>query len=232
MLDSLIAHSRGRLGGYCRGLSALMLARFGKRVGDGLKIENDKEKGEKDKDAVCSILFSPASPVSGVQYSGSKIVFTENGKTVGIMHELLHGKIYILDVSVTGFSAIGLGLKSLFPNISSLQLGNSGAQGSCNICNVGGYMSGSPVWQASDGCTKPPATHSIQLELNQTTHTLHFFLDGRQIAHTITSVPTDVYFGVCSWSLNSLSTAEVRSLRMVSVTSTDAKLACMQHGWC
>lgn len=191
--------------------------------------------GNRDTDTY-SIVFRPQPSPAGIVFSGMKVTFGKDGgdKTIFIKQDLSSAKIFLLDLSVSGNSPLfGLAVKSAFPSLHSQGLDSR--DGTCFLYSGGIYVGSQscmecvnhPLWN-----TTSPAV-SVRLELNQITHTLYFFVEGKQVPHCVTNIPLDVLFSMFGEYSNS--SIEVRSLRSMSVSPTTATTAagtvCKPYPW-
>lgn len=155
----------------------------------------------------CPIVFVPKKPLrSGVTYTGTKITHRTEGFqfwSVYIEHDLTSpGGIFLVDVLVSGWSAIGLASKSHFLDCCDFRE----REQTCAVLNSGIWTGGSracgtldfwdPQESYLDGHPPDHPPPSVALELNQRKHTVHFFSRGTQIPHCVINVPRDVCFAL------------------------------------
>lgn len=175
------------------------------------------------------IIFAPKEPDRGISYFGKKIDFqVTGGRTVFLMQDLQSAKIYVLDVVLKGNIHLGLAKKSSFPELHSTYVFSQ--NGTCMLWEDGIYtgttscIGGLCNWESN-----VDVVTSVRLELNQTTHTLCFFVEKHQISHCVINVPTNVYFTIS----NKSGTGWCRVLCLSSTLTPLATMGstCRRHPW-
>lgn len=184
------------------------------------------------------VLPFPSVALSGVSYSGSRILFTGNvDRTVGIGGSLFIGRIYHLDLlMVTGNIAPGVAEMKAFPSLFSNHLWSrkDTAAMFANVLRLIAPVLGGPIPSTSagvggEGDSWTPGTH-VSLELDQSAHTLHFFVNGNQLPFRTVHIPNAVYFAV-SVDSSSAGVVEVCSLKQIDSTTINPFMDCEECVW-
>lgn len=199
------------------------------------KMQEEKEGDQTVKEYF--LVLGPRNPISNVTYADGLITITAGyPRTVFVDHVLssFPHRIFLLDVTVISLHPrIGLAVKSAFPSLHTNGL--TGVKETAGISRT--TLSTGPVivarqnnWADFTNIQNAPPSPTVRLELDQNAHTLHFFVDGLQIAHCVTGVPLDVYFAVSS---GDGAVVSVRSLRSIpaSGSAVNPAIVSQEHSW-
>lgn len=167
-----------------------------------------------------------------VTYDGNIVKFHASNfrHIVSMDAELVAGKIYVLDVALSGeYIDIGIALKALFPAIFQTRKYLGNIRGSCLLVSCNGFIllhgsgfSGGGSWDFSRNA-------SVFLQVDTSAHTLHFFANDNQLPRVITGVPDGVCFALSN--LGGQSQCEIKALRSVTDSVACGGVLCTEHKW-
>lgn len=171
------------------------------------------------------ISFRAVSKPDGIICSGAKVIFKPDdngGSEVLIEQDLSSARIYSLEVSFKGSIFAGLSMKAL----------RLKSKGTCMIF-FNGIFVGASLVARNQSFWRMGGAGTLCLQLDQSTHTLHFFVDQKQVPFCVTSIPSNVYFTISSQGFEN-TWMEVRSLYSVPAStdvSSRARLPCTEFMW-